>query len=160
VGKELDAAKGLLRQEHPESLHNLACAQWWHILQFAPEATSEERELAKLDAKESTTNFAKAVQLFEGLSEPFTVTQDAQLSNPLSGLSLTNIAEICIQSDSLDVAVKWLKFALEFYTKTDRTQIGRALALMGVVLQRTEQFMHAEGLLNAALKTVKGVGGM
>mmetsp|Transcript_11442 Transcript_11442/g.22448 ORF Transcript_11442/g.22448 Transcript_11442/m.22448 type:complete len:301 (-) Transcript_11442:942-1844(-) len=157
VGKHLDAAKGLLRQANPVSLHNLACAQWWHLLQFAPDSSSEDKEIAKLDAKESVPNFIKAIQLFEQLPEPFAIEQLPKLANPISGLSLTNIAEFCIQSDALEAAVQWLKGAIEFYARVDRPQMTRALTLMAVVLMRSEQYLYAEGLLNTALKNVIGV---
>lgn len=156
-GTNLDAAKGLLRQQNPVSLHNLACAQWWHLLQYAPDDPSEGKEIAKLFAKESIPNFAKAIQLFEGLDEPYKLEGGPTLNNHLSGLSLTNIAEVCIQMDAMDAAVKWLKLAIEFYARVDRSQNTRALTLLGVVLMRTEQYMHAEGLFNTALKQVQGV---
>jgi hypothetical protein len=82
-------------------LHNLACAQWLHTRKFAdmnikdlnPEL-EEEFKKATTDFIECIPTFQKAVQLFEALPEIYTVESNFSLKNKLTGLSLTNIAEV------------------------------------------------------------------
>lgn len=85
-------------------LHNLACAQWLHSRKFADTNAgslsgelAEEFQKATVDFIECVPNFQRAVQLFEGFSEVYTVESGLNFKNKMSGLSLTNIAEVYLE---------------------------------------------------------------
>ena len=92
-------------------LHNLACTQWWHVLKYKdsdPNALGEETEefrQATVDFSEAIPNLQKAIQLLEDKNELYTPNLgNLDLKNKLSGLSITNIAEIHFQSANLEVS--------------------------------------------------------
>ena len=111
-------------------------------------------------------NFQKAVQVFEGLSSPYVAETESEgevsLKNKLSGLSLTNIAEIYIERLEPEVIFKqagsnWLRVALKLYESFDKVDAGRTLTLVGLLLRAKDNNLHAEGLLRKALDLLKNV---
>lgn len=159
-GQDLSAAKQCLGAcSDPESnrgfaLHNLACAQWWHLLQTSP--ASECYRETTLEFASAVPNLQKAIKAFE-CTEQECSAESPGLSNVFSGLSLTNIAEIYFQSTALDEALKHLKCALKCYEATEKQSMGRALTLIGVFLKSQSQRLHAEGLFRNAVKMLTNV---
>ena len=93
--------------------HNLACAQWLHARKFAEVDTSslslslqEEHKQATTDFIECIPNFQKAIQLFEGFPDTFSIESEVKLKNKLTGLSLTNLAEIYFEKLEPEVSAK------------------------------------------------------
>ena len=85
--------------------HNLACVQWLHMRQFTDGFSDmdNEKEQVLTDFIECVPNFQKAVQLFEGFPEYYSVESELNLKNKLSGLPLTNIAEVYFEKLEVDV---------------------------------------------------------
>ena len=151
------------------ALHNLACAQWLHVRRFKDtnpntlnEELADEFKVATTDFIECIPNFQRSVQLFEAFPDIFTVDSELNCKNKLTGLSLTNLAEIYLEKNELEVidmqeSIKWLKIALKFYEENDKPNIGRALALIGTILKYKKNNLHAEGLLRKAIDVLKSV---
>ena len=78
-------------------LHNLATANWWAAYAYAGKEAeaygSEEFKTASYDFQDSVPGYIKAIGEFERVDAPF-ADEDTELKSLLSGLSLTNIAEI------------------------------------------------------------------
>ena len=126
----------------------------------------EEKKIADEVYLEAMPNFQKAVQVFEGLSSPYVAETESEgevsLKNKLSGLSLTNIAEIYIERLEPEVIFKqagsnWLRVALKLYESFDKVDAGRTLTLVGLLLRAKDNNLHAEGLLRKALDLLKNV---
>ena len=54
---------------------------------------------------ECIPNFQKSIQLFEGFSEVYTVESGLNLKNKLTGLSLTNVAEVYLEKLEAEVKI-------------------------------------------------------
>ncbi|OMJ87590.1 hypothetical protein SteCoe_10681 [Stentor coeruleus] len=170
-GQDFSKAKSLLNEclnmdldiNTPIILHNLACAQWLHSKKYygidTRNLSTEERQDYNdyiENYNKAILNFQKAIQIYEGLSDIFTLNSGFVLKNKLSGLSLTNIGEIFIENNDFEKAVDWVKTAMKLYEDTDKENIGRALVLIGSVLKEKKHLMHAEGLIRNAMEIMKG----
>ena len=150
-------------------LHNLACAQWLHMRNLKDvnpttltDEIANEFMRASMDFIKCIPTFQRSIQLFEAFPDIFTAESGLICKNKLTGLSMTNIAEVYLEKNELEVmtiqqSVKWLKIALKFYEENDRPNIGRALALIGTILKYKKNNLHAEGLLRNAIEVLKSV---
>jgi hypothetical protein len=93
-------------------MNNLGCAQWWHIYKFHEDKEIlskstdqiEEFKRANLEFVNAVPNFQRAISTFEGLDKPYELETEAlTIKNPLSGLAMTNIAELFYQSNREEV---------------------------------------------------------
>jgi hypothetical protein len=92
--------------------HNLGTTQWMHLRKFEGNefetltgSEQEEFKKATLDFSETIANLQKAIQLFEGFPDVYTLESGLGFKNKLTGLSLTNIAEVYLELLEPDVKV-------------------------------------------------------
>ena len=149
-------------------LHNLACGQWWHMekYNFIEESMvdiqeKEEFNSAFEDFKSCVANFCNSIAAVEGLNEPFKIGKNSP-GNINSCLSLMNIGEVFIQNQQYEVgvmqlAMMWLKEAIQIYAKVDKRQVGRALTLLAVTMRYLGKLENAEDAFIKALKVLNGV---
>ena len=69
------------------------------------EELSNECKKATMEYIECIPNFQKSIQLFEGFSEVYTVESGLNLKNKLTGLSLTNVAEVYLEKLEAEVKI-------------------------------------------------------
>ena len=84
--------------------HNLGTAQWLHLrgsssedFRKMPSFAQDEYKRATLDFTESVANLQKAIQLFEGFPDLYTLESGLSFKNKLTGLSLVNVGEIYLE---------------------------------------------------------------
>lgn len=150
-------------------LHNLAVAQWMHVQKFygmelKSMSASQEEEFKKATTEftEAVPNLQKAVQLFEGFPDIFTLESDLNFKNKLTGLSLSNISEIFMEKiepevKSRQTAHKWLQLSLKFYEDLDKPQIGRTLILMGTLMKAKGDLKYSELMYKSAIEVLRDV---
>lgn len=85
-------------------IHNLACAQWWHMEKFndkdmnsLSEENKEEFKTACEDFKVCVENFKKSIMHQEKLADNYDIDKH-KLLTPNSYLSITNIGEVYLQN--------------------------------------------------------------
>mmetsp|Transcript_25896 Transcript_25896/g.45764 ORF Transcript_25896/g.45764 Transcript_25896/m.45764 type:complete len:370 (+) Transcript_25896:6269-7378(+) len=137
-------------------LHNLACAQWWQYknYEYNPD-TSNDYKSAAMEFVECIPNFQTSIQILEGLSEPFK-PNDPVLKVKASGLSLTNIAEVLLETGNETEGSLWLRAALKHYETLDKPNIGRAYTLTALYLEAQGQAAEAKEMLEVAVKVTAG----
>lgn len=82
-------------------MHNLACGQWWHAQELNKD--HPDARAISLEFTECLPNLTTAINLFEGKEGRFNLSEADQLASPMSGLSLTNVAEILFQQGNWTV---------------------------------------------------------
>jgi hypothetical protein len=141
-------------------MHNLACGQWWHARELTKD--HPESRAISLEFTECLPNFRTAIKLFEGKEGQFDLSEQDQLRSPLSGLSLTNVAEVLFDQGNWEVnarqdAHKWLQCALEYYKKVNPKEMGRALTLVAAVVKQKGDPRQALALSKAGLEVLQHV---
>ena len=167
-GKDYGSAKQQLKtclQKSPGPnscfvMHNLACGQWWHAQELTK--THPDARAISLEFTECLPNFRTAIKLFEGKEGQFDLSEQDQLLSPLTGLSLTNVAEVLFQQGNWAVtsrqdAHKWLLCALEYYKKVNPKEMGRALTLVASVIKQKGNLREATALSQSSLEVLHHV---
>lgn len=84
--------------------HNLGTTQWLHLRDLSsenfrslPSEAQDEYKRVTLDFTESVANLQKAIQLFEGFPDLYTLESGLGFKNKLTGLSLVNVGEIYLE---------------------------------------------------------------
>jgi len=147
-------------------LHNLAIAQWWHATKYQENEINDlhgpqlsEYKKAIMEFNEAVPNLQKAIQLFEALPEAYDpLDKNTVLKNKLSGLSLTALTEIALESQlyEQDKILNSLKKLLKFYEDNDKGNIGKALTLVGMFMCENGERGQGLSLLRSALESVRG----
>lgn len=121
-----------------------------------------EARAISLEFTECLPNFRTAIKLFEGKEGQFDLNEQDQLLSPLTGLSLTNVAEVLFEQGNWAVinrqdAHKWLLCALEYYKKVNPKEIGRALTLVAAVTKQKGDLRQASALSKASIEVLHHV---
>jgi len=119
-------------------LHNLATANWWAAYAYAGKEAeaygSDEFKNASYDFQDAVPTYIKAIGEFERDDKPF-AEEDTELKSLLSGLTLTNIAEIFLQTKQIENSLIWLKKSMKLYESLEPASLARPYILLGILMR-------------------------
>jgi hypothetical protein len=119
-------------------LHNLACANWWGVYNYvgreAETFTTPEYEAADNDFRDAVPKFIEAINQFEGVTNALT-KDAAPLQSPMSGLCVTNIAEVFLQSKDIENCLQQLQISFDLYKRVDKSELARSYIILGILLK-------------------------
>ena len=135
----------------PFLLNNLACAQWWHLLQFR-KSTDKGPEVTQAisDFKSCVPNLQRAISLFDGKENTLHSLEAKVPTSANSGIALCNVAEVLLESGNQET-LQWWRLALTHSKQHRKEELCRILAHLADMLIREDK-QRAEEIIKDAYK--------